>query len=75
MIARGGPPGNRPGGGPGGPPRGPGGPPGGPGGFGGNSVFRAYRYAKDYPGLAGKDLTPGKRVEELELKRPDAQPR
>ena len=74
MIARGGPPGNRPGG-PGGPPRGPGGPPGGPGGFGGNSVFRAYRYAKDYPGLAGKNLTPGKRVEELEANRPGARAR
>jgi len=23
-----------------------------------NSVFRAYRYGPDYPGLAGKDLTP-----------------
>lgn len=23
-----------------------------------NSVFRAYRYAEDYPGLAGRDLTP-----------------
>ena len=42
-----------------------------PGGFGGNSVFRAYRYAKDYPGLAGKDLTPGKTVEELERSRPE----
>ena len=57
--------------GPGAPPPGPGGPPGPPGGFGGNSVFRAYRYAKDYPGLAGKDLTPGKTVEELERKRPE----
>jgi hypothetical protein len=41
-----------------------------PGGFGGNPVFRAYRYAKDYPGLAGKDLTPGKTIEELEPRRP-----
>jgi len=24
-----------------------------------NMVFRAYRYAPDYPGLAGRDLTPG----------------
>jgi hypothetical protein len=23
-----------------------------------NLVFRAYRYAVDYPGLAGKDLRP-----------------
>ena len=71
MMARGGPPGFRPGGppaGPGAPPPGPGGPPGPPGGFGGNSVFRAYRYPMDYPGLAGKDLTPGKTVEELERK-------
>ena len=29
-------------------------------GFGGsNQVFRAIRYAPDYPGLAGRDLTPG----------------
>jgi len=31
---------------------------------GGNSVFRAYRYAPDYPGLAGKDLKPGTTLEE-----------
>jgi hypothetical protein len=47
---------NRPGGerdmGPGQP--GMGGPPGG----GGYQVFRAYRYAPDYPGLVGQDLTP-----------------
>jgi hypothetical protein len=69
---------------PGGPPRGmggfpggpggfPGGPPGGPGGFGppgGGSVFRAYRYAPDYPGLAGKKLTAEKTVEELQAKEP-----
>jgi hypothetical protein len=41
-----------------------------PGGLG-NSVFRADRYSKDYPGLAGKDLTPGKTVEELERRRPE----
>jgi hypothetical protein len=28
------------------------------------SLFRAYRYAPDYPGLAEKDLTPGKTLEE-----------
>ncbi len=28
-----------------------------------NHVFRAYRYAPDYPGLAGKDLTPGDFIE------------
>jgi Arylsulfotransferase (ASST) len=44
--------------GPGGP-RGPGGPPPARrGGFGRSSVFRAYRYANDYPGLANKELTP-----------------
>ena len=43
---------------------GPGGPPPGrPGGFGRNSVFRAYRYANDYPGLVNKDLTPLKMEE------------
>lgn len=29
----------------------------------GNSVFRAYRYDADYPGLAGRDLTPGDPIE------------
>lgn len=75
------------------PPGGPGGRPGpgglaGPGGFGppggmfggpagGASVFRAYRYSPKYPGLAGRTLTPGKTVEELEAKDPpkDAQDR
>lgn len=28
-----------------------------------NTVFRAYRYAPDYAGLAGKDLTPGDPIE------------
>jgi hypothetical protein len=51
------------------------GPPGGPGGFpgfgppGGASLFRAYRYGKKFPGLAGKDLKPGKTIEELEKKK------
>lgn len=54
--------------------RGPGGdrPPGGrpPGGGPGpgrgaqNSVFRAYRYGPDYAGLDGKDLSPGRTIEE-----------
>jgi Arylsulfotransferase (ASST) len=44
------------------PPFGKGGKGGGPGG---GSIFRVYRYAKDYPGLVGRDLTPGKTVEEL----------
>ena len=30
-----------------------------------NYVFRCYRYVPDYPGLAGKDLTPGKPLEEI----------
>ena len=28
-----------------------------------NQVFRCYRYGTDYPGLAGKDLTPGDPIE------------
>lgn len=32
-------------------------PPGGPGQ--GTPIFRAYRYGPDYPGLSGKELTPG----------------
>ena len=36
------------------------GPPGGP--ERGTPIFRAYRYGPDYPGLAGKDLTPGKPI-------------
>jgi hypothetical protein len=47
-----------------------GGPPGGGGGPPplGNAVFRSYRYAANYPGLAGKDLTPGKTIEEMQAK-------
>jgi hypothetical protein len=68
-FARGGPPGAGPGG-PGRPPGGPGGPgPGGPPGE--NPVFRAYRYALDFPGLGGKSLKPGKTVEELQPKEPE----
>jgi len=37
-------------------------------GSSGNPVFRAYRYPLDYPGLAATDLTPGKTIEELQLK-------
>ncbi len=44
----------------GGPPRGPGGP------IAGNTLFRAYRYGPDFPGLAGKVLKPGKTIEEME---------
>ena len=56
---------------------GPGGPPGGPGGFGGfgqpggSPLFRAYRFTSTFPGLIGKDLTPGKTVEELQAKEPE----
>jgi hypothetical protein len=62
------------GGGPGGP-RGPGGPGGPPPGMfagppGGASLFRAYKYAADYPGLSGRDLTPGQTVEEIEKTEP-----
>jgi len=28
-----------------------------------NDVFRSHRYKTDYPGFAGKDLTPGERIE------------
>jgi len=45
--------------GPGGPPP-MDGPPGEPGR--GTPIFRAYRYGPCYPGLAGKDLTPGEPV-------------
>jgi hypothetical protein len=34
----------------------------------GNPIFRAYRYTPDYLGLAKRDLTPGKTIEELERK-------
>jgi hypothetical protein len=73
----GGPPPGGPPGGPGGPPPPPGGPgrPGGPpGGFrppSANGLFRAYRYAPEDPALAGKELKPGKTVEELQPKEPE----
>ena len=35
------------------------------GGPQGNSIFRVYRYAAEFPGLRGKDLTPGKTLEEI----------
>jgi hypothetical protein len=44
-----------------------GGPPGGPPRIG-NAMFRAYRFAANFSGLMGKDLTPGKTIEELEAK-------
>ncbi len=42
---------------------------------GGTSLFRAPRYGLDYPGLAGRDLTPGKTLEELQPKDPPKQPK
>jgi hypothetical protein len=35
------------------------------GGAAGRNVFRAYRYAADFPGLAGKQLVPGRTLEEI----------
>jgi hypothetical protein len=72
QMASGGAPGAAFAGPPGGDRRGPGGP-GGRGGRGGRgggggfgaSIFRVYRYAADFPGLRGKDLTPGKPLEEV----------
>jgi hypothetical protein len=37
---------------------------------GGSATFRAYRYGPTYAGLAGKDLTPTKTMEELESQQP-----
>jgi hypothetical protein len=68
MAARGGAPGF------GGPRPGRGGFPGFGGPQGGAPVFRAYRYGPDYPGLAAKDLTPGKTIEELQPKEPPGTP-
>ena len=63
-FGRGGPSGAGP---PGGPPPGgpgaPGGPRGGPGGpISGNTLFRAYRYGADFPGLAGRSLCRARRL-------------
>lgn len=38
---------------------------GGPDGPPGNAIFRAYRYPKDYPGLAKLDLKPGPTIDEF----------
>jgi hypothetical protein len=35
--------------------------------YGENPVFRCYRYAPDYPGLAGCDLTPGGPIERYSI--------
>jgi Arylsulfotransferase (ASST) len=42
--------------------------PGGPGPASGSPLFRAYRYASDHPAFAGKTLTPGKPLEDLQPK-------
>jgi hypothetical protein len=34
-------------------------------------LFRAYRYGPDYPGLAGKDLTQGKTIEQIQSAQAD----
>lgn len=39
-----------------------------------NLVFRVYRYEADYPGLAGRDLTPGETVERYPLSIADNAP-
>ncbi len=42
----------------------------------GNTLFRAYRYGPGFPGLAGKNLKPGKTIEEIEaLKEANESPR
>ena len=53
----------------GGPPGGFGGPPGGAG------VFRAPRYSPDFAGLAGKELKPGKTIEEIQQKDAPEKPK
>jgi hypothetical protein len=65
----GGPGGFGPPGGFGGPPGGPGGrgPGGGAGGPGG--LFRSTRIGADHPALAGKELKPGPKLEELDMKK------
>jgi Arylsulfotransferase (ASST) len=59
-----------------------GGPGGGSGGLlsfgrgdfnGGSRIFRAYRYGSDFAGLVGKNLTPGRTIEEWEANPPVAQ--
>ena len=40
-----------------------------------NSVFRAYRYAADHPGLKGRDLAPKGTITERAAQGLDARPR
>lgn len=39
------------------------------------AVFRVYRYARDYPGFAGKDLTPGPALTDYLEEHPAKKPR
>jgi hypothetical protein len=48
-----------------------GGGPGRAGPPGGQPIFRALRYATSFPGFAGRDLKPGKTLEELQPKEPE----
>jgi hypothetical protein len=48
-----------------------GGGPGRGGPPGGLPLFRALRYATNFPGFAGRDLKPGKTLEELQSKEPE----
>jgi hypothetical protein len=32
-------------------------------------MFRSYRIAADHPALTGKDLKPGPKIEELDMKK------
>jgi hypothetical protein len=63
--------------GPGGPMGNPMGNPMGFPGFGppgGSGLFRAPRYAPEFPGLAGKDLKPGKTIDELQAEEKPKEP-
>jgi hypothetical protein len=40
----------------------------------GNTLFRAYRYGADFPGLAGKELQPGKTIEAVEDEKKPREP-
>jgi hypothetical protein len=42
---------------------------------GGSALFRAPRYASEYAGLKGKDLKPGKTIEEIEANPPKNVPK
>jgi hypothetical protein len=72
---RGGPGGPGPGrGGPGGPGPGRGGPGGGGPSRMGNTLFRATRYAIDYPAFKGKTIAPGKTLVEIQQELDKPQP-